>query len=324
MPKKIILDVDTGSDDACAIILAYLNPDIDLVAVCSVKGNQPLKNTTENTLRVKELMKADFPVYMGCENSFVRHLIYPRVPQSNNVDAVDENGNKIHIHKDYFDLPESTTKVESLRAPQFYVDYLKNAKEKITIVAVGPLTNLAVALAIDPSITENIEEIVIMGGGNDISNCTIAGEFNIWDDPESAQKVIYCGAKITMVPLDATHKAYITVDDAKKLRDLNNPVADFAASMIETRALIHDQCQPLEVPHACALHDPLCVAYLIDPSVITEQKLVHMDISLTGLTEGMTVIDHREKPDLAKNVNFVFSADSRKFADILIDACKNA
>ena len=319
MARKIILDVDTGSDDACAIILAYLHPDIDLLAVCSVSGNQPIDCTTENTLRVKELLKADFPVYMGCESPIVRKLIYPRVLPAENVDAYDELGNKIHIHEPLFsDLPKATTKKEDKRAPEFYVDYLRNTKEPITIVAVGPLTNLAVALMIDPSITKNIEEIVIMGGGVNITNVSIASEFNIYEDPEAAQRVLQCGAKITMVPLDATHSAYISNKDSDELKRINTPASNFVSSLIDKRILVHDQCQPLEVEHSCALHDPLCIAYLIDKDVLKDVRYCNVQVALSGISEGQTIVDQRHYQE-NRNVYFAFNGDSKKFAEIFIN-----
>ena len=318
MPRKIILDVDTGSDDACAIMLAHLHPDIQLEAVCTVKGNQPLKNTTENTLRIRDLLNADFPVYRGCATAFVKDLIKPELIRAENIEAHDENGNPISIHSDYFDLPESKGKIEDKPAPIFYVDYLKNAKEPVTIVMVGPLTNLAVALLIDPSIVNNIEEIVIMGGGCDISNVTSSAEFNIYDDPEAAQRVIHCGAKITMVPLDATHKAYISQDDSNELKKIGTPAALFAASMLDIRILVHDQCQPLEVEHTCALHDPLCIAYLIDPSVLKDVRYCNVEVSTTGFTVGQTVVDQRAIQN-NRNVYYAFDGDHEKFSKIFID-----
>ena len=288
MSRKIILDVDTGSDDACAIMLAQLHKDIDLVAVCTVKGNQPLAYTTENTLRIRELLHADFPVYRGCPGSLVKNVVYPRIPPTANADAYDENGNRIHIHQELFDLPEAKRKEETMHAVNFYVDYLSKAEEKITVVAVGPLTNLAAALIIDPSISEKIEEIVIMGGGWNITNATLAAEFNIYDDPEAAQRVLHCGAKITMVPLDATHAAYITAENAKELRQIGTAPAVFAAELIERRILVHDYAQPLEVRHSCALHDPLTIAYLIDPDVLKDVRYCNVEVSLSGLTDGQT------------------------------------
>ena len=322
MARKIILDVDTGSDDACAIILAYLHPEIDLLAVCSVSGNQPIDCTTENSLRVKELLNADFPVYKGCESPIVRKLIYPRVKPAENVDAYDEDGNKIHIHEPLFsDLPKSTGKYEEKSAAEFYVDYLRNAIEPITIVAVGPLTNLAIALMIDPSIVKNIEEIVIMGGGVNISNVSIASEFNIYEDPEAAQRVIHCGAKITMVPLDATHSAYISELDSNELKKINTPASRFVSSLIDKRIMVHDQCQPLEVKHSCALHDPLCIAYLIDENVLKDVRYCNVEIGLSGIAEGQTIVDQRYYQE-NRNVYFAFNSDSKKFSEIFINAFK--
>ena len=319
MPRKIILDVDTGSDDACAIMLAYLRKEIDLVAVCTVKGNQKIEYTTENTLRIRELLNADFPVYKGCSGSMVKNVVYPRIPPTANADAYDEEGNKIHIHQELFDLPKAKRGVEEMSAPQFYVDYLNRVKEKITIVAVGPLTNLALALVIDPGIVKNIEEIVIMGGGCNITNATLAAEFNIYDDPEAAQRVLHCGARITMVPLDATHTAYITQEDADELRKIGNKPAVFAADLIDLRIRVHDYAQPLEVKHSCALHDPLCIAYLIDPEVLKDVRYCNVEVSLSGLTEGQTCVDQRAIQE-NRNVYFAFGGDHERFANILKEA----
>ena len=319
MPRKVILDVDTGSDDACAIMLAYLRKEIDLIAVCTVKGNQPLQYTTENTLRIRELLKADFPVYKGCATSLVKEHIFPSMPVTDNVDALDEDGHKVHIHQELFDLPASQRGVEELSAPEFYLSYLRNTKEKITIVAVGPLTNLATALIIDPSIADKIEEIVIMGGGWNITNVTLAAEFNIYEDPEAAQKVLHCGAKITMVPLDATHTAYISDHDEEELRKIGTPAALFAADLISLRIKVHDYAQPLEVAHTCALHDPLCIAYLVDPEVLQDVKFCNVEVSTTGFTAGQTCVDQRAIQE-HRNVHFAFRGDPKRFSKVFIEA----
>ncbi|MBQ6492816.1 MAG: nucleoside hydrolase [Erysipelotrichaceae bacterium] len=322
MKRKVILDVDTGSDDACAIMLAELRKEIDLVAVCTVKGNQPLKYTNENTLRIRELLKADFPVYKGCADGFVSYLVKPRLQRAKNVDAYDEQGNKVHIHTKLFDLPKAKRKEEDMPASLFYLDYLKHCKEKVTIVMVGPLTNLAVALLIDPSIVKNIEEIVIMGGAHNITNVSSSAEFNIYDDPEAAQRVLHCGAKITMVPLDATHTAYITKETSKELRKIDTPASRFAADLIDLRILVHDQAQPLEVKGSCALHDPLCIAYLIDPKVLKDVRLCNVEVSLSGFTIGQTIVDNRFYQE-DRNVYFAFKGDPKRFAKIFTEAFRS-
>lgn len=322
MPRKIILDVDTGSDDAVAIMLAALHPEIELVAVCSVKGNQPLKNTTENTKRVLDLVHSDVPLYKGCKQAFVHDCSPWRIKFEDRATAVDKDGKPFFIHQDFNELPPSNRKVEDKPAPVFYVDYLNNCKEPITIVAVGPLTNLATALSIDPDIINNIEELVVMGGADQLANASSSAEFNFFGDPESAQKVFQSGIKrITLCPLDVTHKAMVTKDDCKRFAEIGTPAAKFAVSMCETRIEVHTQCQPLELPDACALHDPLCIAYLIDPTVLTKVEYLHVDISLSGLTDGASIVDHRYFQN-NRNCYIAYDGDRKKFVDIMCDAFK--
>lgn len=320
MPRKVILDVDTGSDDAVAIMLAALHPDIDLVAVCTVKGNQPLKNTTENTKKVLDLVNSDVPLYMGCKEALVRDVTPWRIKYENRATAVDKDGKPFFIHQDFVQLKESNRKVEEVPAPIFYVNYLKNAKEPVTLVCVGPLTNLATALSIDPSIIENIEELVVMGGADNEANASSSSEFNFFFDPEAAQKVFQSGIKrITLCPLDVTHKAMVTKDDCKRFEEIGTPAAKFAVDMCLTRIEVHTQCQPLALPDSCALHDPLCIAYLIDPTVLTDIRFLHVDIGLSGLSDGASIVDHRYFQD-NRNVHVAYDGDRKKFVDIMCDA----
>ncbi|MGN1399292.1 MAG: nucleoside hydrolase [Erysipelotrichaceae bacterium] len=321
MTRKLILDVDTGSDDACAIMLAALHKDLDLVAVCSVSGNVPLVNTTENSLRVlQHIGKSNIPVYKGCDRPLIRDVSKQyRAPSDTRAMVVD--GKELHIHQDYLPLEASTASYQSTPASIFYVDYLMNSQEKIDIVAVGPLTNLAVSLMIEPRIVEHINEIVIMVGTHTITNETSSAEFNIFYDPEAAQRVLKCGAKITMVSLDATHKAYVNDKDAVRLRELNTNAANFAAEMIEQRIFFHKLRQPLKDVNFCALHDPLAVAYLIDPSVLKGVHLLNVEVSLGDLTDGQTVVNRRYFHD-NRNVNYAFDGDRNRFVDIMCEAFK--
>ena len=322
MTRKIILDVDTGSDDAVAIMLAALSKDIDLQAICTVAGNQDIDSVTANTLKVVDLLGMDIPVYRGCTYALVREACPWRIEFENRATAVVD-GKEIHIHPDFVNLPDSKRQIEKIQAPIFYVNYLMGLKEKITLVCVGPLTNLATALLIEPKIVEHIDEIVIMGGGHNESNASSSSEFNIFRDPEAAQRVFNCGVKITLVPLDVTHRTYVTKTDLERLKALNNPCADFAINMCEQRILIHNIRQPLAEIDACALHDPLCIAYLIDPSVLTDVRFLHVDISLTGLTDGQTVVDMRYFQD-NRNCFYAFDGDRKKYFNIIVDAFKNA
>lgn len=163
--KKVILDVDTGTDDAVAILCAAASEAFDLIGVTVTCGNLPLANTVENTLRVLALSGGDIPVYAGCSLPMVRTLMPGRAHdvRLQTVSTIVD-GEQISIHEPSFPLPPSPYAVRKAHACSFLVDTLRNAGEKITIIGVAPLTNIAVALRMDPSIASNIEEIVIMGG----------------------------------------------------------------------------------------------------------------------------------------------------------------
>lgn len=231
---------------------------------------------------------------------------------------MDENGKVQMMHSDYLDIPPATIHEQAISAPEFYVQYLRNATEPVTLVAVGPLTNVAMALMLDGSIVEKIEEIVIMGGGYNITNVSPTAEFNIWYDPEAAQRVVHCGAKVTLVPLDATHAACLTLDDCARFQALGTVSGNFAADLCRQRIRMHTLGQPLAVPDAAAVHDALCIAYLIDPTVLKDVRHVHCDIGFRDFCEGQTILDPRYYTE-EKNCFFAFDGDRFKFADILCD-----
>ena len=321
MARKIILDVDTGSDDAVAIMTAILSKDVDVVGICSVAGNQPIDNTTENSLRVVQALGAHVPVYRGAREPLVKTMFPDRFVKGEKIvndRIVDKDGNEVKIHRDYLDLPKAENHEEDISAAEFYLKYLREAKEKVTLVLVGPLTNFALALMIDNSIVKNVEEIVIMGGGHHITNSTSSAEFNIWYDPEAAHKVINCGAKVTLVPLDATHEACVTEEDCVALDNLGTLAGKFASELCRQRILIHNARQPLDIPDAAAVHDALCIAYLIDPNVLSDIHHVHVDIGIRDRAEGQTIIDQRYYTE-DKNCYFAYHADRHRFVEILLN-----
>ena len=324
MVRKIILDVDTGSDDAVAIMTAILSKDVDVVGICSVAGNQPIDNTTENSLRVVQALGAHVPVYRGAREPLVKTMFPDRFVKGEKIvndRIVDKDGNEIKIHRDYLDLPKADIHEEDISAAEFYLKYLREAEEKITLVLVGPLTNFALALMIDNSIVKNVEEVIIMGGGHHITNSTSSAEFNIWYDPEAAHKVINCGAKVTLVPLDATHEACVTEEDCVALDNLGTLAGKFASELCRQRILIHNARQPLDIPDAAAVHDALCIAYLIDPSVLSDIRHVHVDIGIRDRAEGQTIIDQRYYTE-DENCYFAYHADRHRFVEILLNTLK--
>ena len=321
--RKVILDVDTGSDDAVAIMAAVCAPELEVLGICSVAGNLPIDNTTENTLRVVQMLGADVPVYRGASGPLVAQLNPLRqdmAPRKKPV-FVESRGRMVRVHNEYLDLPAATIKTQDLPAAMFIVDTVRKSKEKVTLLPVGPLTNIALALKLDPTIVNNIDEIIIMGGGHAVFNTTSAAEFNIWFDPEAAEIVLQSGAKITMVPLDATHAASLSLDDAKALRGLHTPQADFAAEMIEHRVEVHNaDGQMGGAKNLAPIHDALVVCAAIDPSVLTDVRFMRGDVDCSGgYADGQTLCDTRALPTKPRNCHVALDADPKKFGQILAE-----
>ena len=199
------------------------------------------------------------------------------------------------------------------------VDTLLNSKEKLTLIFVGPLTNLAMALRIAPNIVENINEIIIMGGGYLVNNITSGAEFNFWVDPEAAKIVMDCGAPIRLVPLDATHAAYVTRAEAEEIRKFNTPAARLCADLIIRRIDGYKNFQPLAVPDAVPVHDVLAVCALLNPEVLQDCMEVNVDISIApGITDGMSLCDVGTRDrSAALNAVVARSADRELFITML-------
>ncbi len=311
MPTKLILDVDTGTDDAVALMFAALHPDLDLVAATTVNGNVPVELCTENTLRVFDVIGANVPVYEGAR----RPMLRPDFPVPR--DATMVSG----IHGGYLDLPPARSEKQRERAVDFLIDtYMSPAGPDIILVPVGPLTNIALAMAVEPRIVERIPRMIIMGGGHEVGNVTPASEFNIWADPEAAKVVLASGVQnLTLVPLDATHKALITLDDCRRLRELGTPAGEATATVVERRIAGYSAAQPMAIPDAAPVHDALCVAAIVDPSVITTYPF-HADVEPTGdLTVGRTVIDTHRRRGMEPNLDVALDADGEKFVRLMLE-----
>ena len=206
MPQKVILDVDTGTDDAVALMLAALHPDLELIGATTVNGNVPVEYCTENSLRTFDWIGVPIPVYEGVSRPIERED-FP-IPRG---DIQSSNA----VHGGYLDIAPSTSTKQSTGAIEFLIETYRAATEPIILVPVGPLSNIATALAAEPRLRDWIPELMIMGGAHHHGNVTPRAEFNIWADPEAARAVVGSGIRtITMVPLDATHRALVSLDDA--------------------------------------------------------------------------------------------------------------
>ena len=223
------------------------------------------------------------------------------------------------MNPDLLPLPDSPNLPEPVEAALFYVDYLRNTKERVTLIATGTMTNLGLALTMAPDIAANIEEIVVMGGGIRKANITAAAEANFFKDPEAAAIVLRSGVPITICSLDATHSCALTEDHEKQIRAIGTAASIFTANDIHVRRESYANFQPLERVGSAPIHDALCVAYLVDPSVVVEEEWATCDVDCSeGISDGRLQSDKRYFRDPA-NVRLVLKADPDKMCKILVD-----
>lgn len=301
MAQKIILDVDTGGDDAVAILLAGHHPRIELVAVTVCHGNGPLEVTLDNTLRVLQAGHLEkTPVYAGSECPLIGDLIQAHP-----------------IQKSTLPLPPAGITPTAGRAVDFIVDYYLGPCGPETIYApIGPQTNLALALRLEPAIAERIPRIVTMAGAFTEGNTTPSAEFNILADPEAAHIVFNSGIPITMVGLEVTSRALVSLEDADRLGKINTPQAQAAAGIIRDEVNWFIDNLGLE---GGQIFDACAVAAIIDPQIVQTRKM-HVNIELHGiLTRGRTVADISGYHPVEQNVDVGIDIDRAKFLDILFE-----
>lgn len=316
--KKVILDVDTGTDDAIAIMTAVMSENLEVLGVCAVNGNRGIDFTTENTLRVIEYLGKDIPVFRGCSLPMVVSLTEGRredIPYKGPKDPQD------NVHGDYIDLPPATIQEQPVSAVRWLVDTLMASEGDITLIPVGPLTNIAMALRIEPRISQKIKRIVIMGGGCREVNITPTAEFNFWIDPEAAKIVFDCGCDILVVPLDATHAAAVSIRTAEALERKGTKPATLTARIIRQRQNAYKHWQPMADIDSVPVHDALAVCAVLDESVLGPVVETYADVDIgKGAADGMSIfdLDNRYK-DRKKNVKVALGADPERFADMLLN-----
>lgn len=311
MAKKIILDCDPGHDDAVAILLALGNPEIEIVGITTVGGNQSLEKVTYNARAMLEAAHAhDIPVYAGSDRPLVR---------------VQEVAESIHGETglDGVELPVPTRPLEDMHAVNFIVKTIMESEPgTITLVPTGPLTNIALALRMEPRIAERVSEVVLMGGGFHEGNWSAVAEFNIIVDPEAAHIVFNAPWKLTMVGLDLTHQALCTPEVQRRIEEIGTPLAVIVSGLMDFFRKTYQDNQDFVDP---PVHDPCTVAYLIDPSVVQTRRCP-LDVELHGeLTLGMTVADLRgpEPSEEECHTQVATKLDFDKFWNLVIQAIEN-
>jgi len=273
-PFRVIIDTDPGVDDALALLLAMRSPELKIEAITAVAGNVPLELTLPNALRMVEIAgRTDLPVAAGAKAPLVRRLVTAAY-------AHGENGLGGAV------FPEPKIKPVSEPAAQFIQQLVRRYPGEVTLITIGPLTNVATALNSDPELAAMVKSLVMMGGSLSGGNITPAAEFNVYVDPEAARIVFQSGIPITMVGLDVTRKTSLTEDHVRLLEAAQNPVSQ-AAAKIARNALNHNREQGFLVgPN---MHDSLAVAGFLDPSLL-KWKQYYVDVETVGeLTAGETL-----------------------------------
>ena len=306
MTTKIILDCDPGHDDAIALLLAHGNPEIELVAVTTVHGNQTIEKVTHNALAVATVAGiTGVPFAAGAHRPLVREA---EVAESIHGDSGLDGPT----------LPEPAFAADERHAVDLIIDTIMNNEPgTITLVPTGALTNIALAVRKEPRIASRVKEVVLMGGGYHVGNWSASAEFNIVIDPEAAHIVFNEPWKLTMVGLDLTHQALATPEVVAAIAAVGTAPARFVVELLEFFAHSYKDAQGFDYP---PVHDPCAVALVIDPSVMKVVR-VPLDVELTGtLTLGMTVADFRSAAPESCTTHAATDLDHAKFWALIVDA----
>ncbi|MCD6504351.1 nucleoside hydrolase [Candidatus Bathyarchaeota archaeon] len=303
---RAIIDCDPGIDDALALILALKSGELKVEAVTTVGGNMPVEAATENALKVLELIdRTDIPVAAGLNPERT-------LPESVSMHGEDGLGNTW--------LPKPKVKPSSRDAIETIISVLH--EKPAHVITLGPLTNIASAIEVEPEIKHRIESLTVMGGAVSVpGNITPVAEFNIYMDPEAARKVLRSGIKVTLVPLDVTMQTMIGEAEIGELEKVGAPAASFAAKALKHYLKMY---RMIACTKGCPLHDPLTVAYRIDPTLMKTQ-LLYVDVETKGeLTRGETVADLRTGKRRIKetNVEVCLQVDAERFIRKFIETVK--
>lgn len=298
------IDCDTGVDDAAAILTAGQLEHLEIVGLSCVSGNVALNKTTENTLKICDLMKKEYPVYQGAEKPWIR-------PYEN---AADIHGND---GLGGVKLPEPSRISEKEKAWEALYKEAVKQEGKLELAATGPLTNIANALTLYPDLKNYLKRIVIMGGAVEGGNKTPCAEFNIYVDPDAAEAVFRSGVKIYMFGLDVTLKAYVTLEEAEKIAEKKSDVTKFFYESIVSRIPIY---RSWGIPGVC-LHDVCPLLYLEHPEIFT-LKEAGISVETQGnLTLGKTVADiYSDHKFTEKNALVALDVDRKAFIRYLSEA----
>lgn len=305
MRKNIVLDCDPGHDDAFAILLAGKNPNINLLGISVVAGNQTLEKTGLNAKNIVNYLGIDVPVALGSALPLVQHsMICPQVHGETGLDG--------------FAFPKYNTSFDKRSGAQLIIDCVMN-NDDVTVVTTGPMTNLALAMRLEPRIISRIKEVIFMGGSIDYGNVSPAAEFNILVDPEAAYIVVDSGVPLRMVGLNVTRKVCVTDEIIQKMRKINNSASKMYADLMQV--FLDNQKKTFGVTKA-PLHDPVTIASLIDDNLVT-YKLLNLTIDIShGPSYGRTNVDVFDYLHEKHNCLVAIDINQERFWEIILEGLK--
>ncbi len=305
MSKQILFDTDPGIDDACAILLALASPELTLEGLSVVHGNCSLQQATRNALSVLELANASqIPVAVGCELPLVQPSLL----------APETHGN---TGLGYAELPEPRSRPTVQHGSDFLIEKILSSPGEVTLVAIGPLTNVALAIRQEPRLISAVKEVIVMGGAiRHEGNTTALAEFNTYVDPHAAHIVYHSGMPITLVPLDVTYQCVLTSEDVKRIRRVDSPVTKFIEDATSFYMEFHDSYQGIQ---GCVINDPLALALTFAPELCSYQAL-YVDVDIAGgVSMGKTIGDFYNYGKSKPNMKVALGVSAREFIDLFVE-----
>lgn len=305
MTKRIIIDTDPGIDDALAILLALASPEISLEGLSVVHGNCSLAQAVTNGLSILKLANAGHvPLAVGCELPLVQPSLL----------APETHGN---TGLGYAQLPAPRIRPTVQHGCDFLIDKIMANPGEITLAAIGPLTNVALAIRKEPGVVKALKEIIIMGGAiRHEGNTTALAEFNTYVDPHAAHIVFHAGIPTTLVPLDVTYQCVLLASDVERLMKIKSPIPEFIRDATNFYMEFHNDYQEIK---GCVINDPLALALTFAPELCNYQELpVDVDLS-GGVSMGKTFADFFNYNKKPANMKVALGVRPRDFMEMFLD-----